>query len=286
MRKYLKLMRVHHYIKNLLIFLPLIFSKRFFEIELLKNATIGFLSFSLMTSSVYIINDISDADKDRMHSTKCKRPIASGEVSVRKAWLLTVVLIVLSVVMNLFVTGDYAGGLIYMVAYFLLNIAYSLRLKNIPILDVTVLASGFLLRLLYGSSVTEITISTWFCLTMILGSFYLALGKRRNELIREGADKREVLKLYSYNFLDKNMYMCLCLAIVFYSLWTIDNSFGENLKLVWTVPLVLFIGFKYSLNIERDSDGDPTEVILGDKVLITMVALYAAITGGILYGIV
>lgn len=285
MKIYFKLMRVHHYIKNLLIFFPLVFSKRMFESNLLLKTIIAFISFSFASSFVYIINDIKDAKKDRMHSTKCKRPIASGEVKVSFALFLAVFLIFAVVIINTLILKVSFPAVLCIFIYVAINILYTLGLKQIPILDVAVLAVGFFLRLLYGALITGIEISNWFYLTTILGSLYLGFGKRRNEIKMEGNDKRDVLKLYSYDFLDKNMYMCLSLAIVFYSLWTIDtlNKYGGIL--VWTIPLLVLICMKYSFNIEKGGDGDPTEVILRDKILLGMVLLYGVLMFIVLYGI-
>jgi len=285
MKSYIKLMRIHHWIKNLLIFLPLLFSKRVFEVELLKNAVIGFISFSLITSCVYIMNDIYDIDKDRLHSTKCKRPIASGEISIKNAWLLNCILMVVAICLDFLLLSAFDDSLVLQILYLGINLAYSVKLKNIPLLDVTILTSGFLIRLLYGSAVTGIELSTWFYLTTMMGSFYLALGKRRNELVKEGDEKRKVLSLYTYNFLDKNMYMCLALTVVFYSLWATisDTALLYNNYLVFTVPIVFLICIKYSMNIEGESDGDPVEVLLNDKALILLCGVYATIIFAILY---
>lgn len=285
MKPYLRLMRIHHYIKNLLIFLPLCFSKRMFETGLLLRTFIAFISFSFISSFVYIINDIKDAPIDRMHSTKCKRPIASGDVKISLALTIASVLLILAVIINVFVLKSPFSAILYLLIYVVTNLLYSFGLKQIPILDVAILAVGFLLRLLYGGMITGIEISNWFYLTTILGSLYLGFGKRRNEIKTEGTDKRVVLKHYTYDFLDKNMYMCLSLAIVFYSLWTIDATNKNSSILIWTIPLLVLICIKYSFNIEKGGEGDPTEIILKDKTLMGMILLYAIIMFLILYGI-
>ena len=137
-----------------------------------------------------------------------------------------------------------------------------------------------------GFNVTGIEISKWLYLTIIAMSFYLGLGKRRNELLKQKGNSRKVLKYYNQGFLDKNMYMCLALTIAFYSLWSVDPITIErvsNTDLVWTVPFVILICMKYSLNIEGNSDGDPVEVVLKDKALLAMLAIYGVITVGIIY---
>lgn len=286
MKKYLKLMRVHHYLKNVLIFLPLVFSQNLFDLTLLRKTILGFLSFSILSSIVYIINDIQDVEKDRKHPTKCKRPIASGAVSVRNAYILAIVIAIVGITLNYFACGSNIWGWIFVLLYVGLNFAYSMGLKNLPIIDITILVSGFLLRVLYGAAVTSIQVSNWLYLTVIAMSFYLGLGKRRNELDTQGSKSRKVLKFYNHDFLDKNMYMCLGLTIVFYSLWCVDGTTiarYSNSNIVWTVPLVMLICMKYSLDVEGNSDGDPVSVLLKDKILMGMVFLYVLIVLLIIY---
>jgi len=286
MKKYLKLMRIHHYLKNVLIFLPLIFSQNLFDGNLFKKTILGFLSFSILSSIVYVINDIQDVEKDRRHSTKCKRPIASGAVSVKSAYTLIIIISIIGVLLNYLACGLNFKAWALVIMYIGFNFAYSMGFKNLPIIDITILVSGFLLRVLYGSAITNIEVSKWLYLTVIAMSFYLGLGKRRNELKTEGDKTRKVLKYYNHGFLDKNMYMCLGLTIVFYSLWCVDPITIQrysNSNIVWTVPLVMLICMKYSLNIEGDSDGDPVSVLLKDKILIGMVLLYSVILLFIIY---
>lgn len=285
MKKYLKLMRTHHYIKNLLVLATLACSGHLFNIEKLFSALIAFASFCLLSSVVYIINDIRDKEKDRNHPTKGKRPVSAGEISVKNAWCLAAVLFVLSLVCNYFVF-DLKSSLLLLL-YFILNVAYSFGLKNVPIIDITILASGFLIRLLYGAFVTDIEVSKWLCLIVIAVAFYFSLGKRRNELRQlGGSETRAVLQSYSVSFLDKSMGMCLTLANVFYALWSMDSktiAFYNNQYLIFTVPIVLLITMKYSMTVEGDSDGDPVEVLLHDKILLLLCGIYAATMFFILY---
>ena len=272
---FLKLLRVKHYIKNALIFFPLFFSKRIFEMPLLLKTIGGFAAFSLIASVIYIINDIRDVEENRAHPTKCNRPIAYGAIKVSSAIITAVLLFVLAIVIHYMCVGLQWSGWALLLAYFGLNLGYSFGLKRIPLVDVTVLAAGFLLRMLYGSAITGIPLSAWLCLTTVVASFYLGFGKRRNEFNMDLDNKRQVLSAYSYAFLDKSMHMCMILALVFYSLWTLDVSNAPNAALIWTVPFLLLIVLKYNLNIEKNTDGDPTEVIFKDPVLLIMIALYA-----------
>ncbi|MDR1565038.1 MAG: decaprenyl-phosphate phosphoribosyltransferase [Oscillospiraceae bacterium] len=286
MLKYLKLFRLKHYIKNLLVFLPLIFGGQLLGSKAI-NSLWGFIAFGLISSAVYIINDIRDAEKDRQHPTKRNRPIASGAISAKRAAALVPVLVILALGLNYLATGFEWLTYAIPLAYLALNIAYSFGLKNIPIIDITILASGFLLRLIYGAALTDIAISKWLYLTVIAASFYLALGKRRNELIKHSGDAtRNVLAYYNKGFLDKNMYLCMALAVTFYSLWSIDSVTTQrvgNQNLIWTVPIVLLICMKYSMVIEGSSDGDPVEVLLGDKLLLGLIAVLAAVIGAVIY---
>ena len=273
MIKYLKLIRVKHWIKNFLIFLPLIFSKNI-NIDNIKLVILGFISFSLASSAIYIINDIKDKEKDSKHPTKKNRPIASGAISVNNALLVMVILLLMTIGILIYLSLDNYFISLYIIGYVLLNIMYSMKLKNIPLLDVTILALGFLIRVLYGGALINVEVSSWLFLTVLSISFYLGLGKRRNELkVQEKVgNTRNVLKYYNKEFLDKNMYMCLCMTIIFYSLWCQDLNYEY---IMWTVPLVILICMKYSLNIESNSSGDPVEVVFKDKVLIVLALVYA-----------
>ena len=284
--KYIKLARPHHWIKNVLVLLPLLCSGQFLEWERLRHALWGFLAFSLLASAIYCINDIRDRDKDRNSTTKCHRPIASGAVTVPKALVFCGGLLLGALGCGYLAAGLEPGCWLAFGAYFVLNLGYSLGLKNMPLIDIAILVSGFLLRILYGGAVTDIVLSKWLCLTVMAASFYLGLGKRRGEIRGQKGDTRAVLRYYSESFLDKNMYMCLALAVIFYALWTVDaltvaRVGSENL--VWTVPLVILICMKYSLAVEGESDGDPVEVLLHDRLLLGLALLLAVIVIAVIY---
>lgn len=285
MNRYLKLMRVHHYMKNLLVFAALVCSGQLFVPAKLCADVLGFFAFCATSSAIYIINDIRDCEKDRRHPTKCRRPIASGAVSVCNAIILAVVLFVLAA---LFIAPVFKlSAALLLLLYIVLNLAYSFGIKNVPIADITVLAAGFVIRVIYGAQLTEIIISNWLYLAVFAMSFYLALGKRRGELIQVAdGDTRSVLKAYPLDFLNRNMTMCLTLGNVFYALWSMDQvttAFYHNRLLIFTVPIVLLITLKYSLTIDTASDGDPVEVLIHDRALLLLVLLYLAVMLGILY---
>jgi 4-hydroxybenzoate polyprenyltransferase len=260
----------------------------FFHIPHILSTTFGFVCFSLLSSIVYILNDIKDIEKDRKHSTKCRRPLASGKIPVHHA-LVSIVTLSLMLVGLLALLSNrnplYNFNSIGLLAvYMLLNIGYSWGLKNIPIVDVTILASGYVIRVLFGALIIGVDISVWLYLVITMGAYYLGLGKRRNEIAGNEKEKRAVMQFYSHNFLDKNMYLCQALCIVFYALWSIDSvAVLHTSGFIYTIPLILIILLKYSLNIETDSDGDPTSVLLHDKVLILLCAMYVICAFCILY---
>ncbi len=270
MKNILKLMRVKHWLKNGLIFLPIVFAKELFNLDILLKTIPGFFAFCFLSSSIYILNDACDKEKDQNHPTKKMRPIASGAVSLKMAYGLMGVLFIGSCVLNVLTFSGYQGW-ISLGVYFAVNIGYSFGLKNVPILDVFLLVSGFFVRVFYGSAIAVVPISNWMYLTIIMISFYMGLGKRRNELLKNnGKETRGVLKYYNYAFLDKFMYLFLTLAIVFYSLWCVADTTvaGLGSNVIWTVPLVVAICMKYSLTVEGNSDADPVNVLLKDKVLL------------------
>lgn len=156
-----------------------------------------------------------------------------------------------------------------------MNVLYSKGLKNIPIIDVMILAFGFVLRVLYGGALTDTEISNWLFLTVLSICMFAGFGKRRNEMIKNKSQSRKVLQEYTKNFLDKSMYLFLSLALVFYSLWCTNGfRFMETNLLTYSVLFVIFIVLKYALTIEQDSYGDPIDVILKDKTLMVVSTIY------------
>ena len=286
--EYLKLIRIKHYIKNFLIFLPLIFSGNLFEMDLLQKSIIAFIIFCLTSSIVYVINDINDIDKDKMHPEKKNRPLPSGKISITSAYLVCLVLflIISCLIVITYNQINSINLIIVPIGYLILNILYSKLLKHITIIDVFVIVLGFLLRTIYGAIAINIEISNWLYLMIIFLSFYLAFGKRRNEIIQNGTSSRKSLEKYNKDFLDKNMYMCLALAITSYSLWCVDattiNRVGNN-YLIWSILLLMGILFSYSLDIENKSNGDPVEVLLNNKLLLFLILLFCAYLFLVLY---
>lgn len=281
-----RLMRPKHYIKNFLIFVSITFDRNLFNPPVLIRALLGFGAFCLLSSAVYVLNDIRDVEADRQHEVKRNRPIASGAVPIPAAWALSALLFAAALAIHLVSCGNRGGSFFLMLAYFAVNLGYSLGLKHVPFLDIVLLVMGFVLRVVYGAAIVGSSTSAWVYLTVFSLSFYLGLGKRRNELLKGKGGTRKVLQYYSYEFLDKFMYLCLTLAVTFYALWSADSEitskYGTD-KLIWTVPLVIIILMKYSADIESNSYGDPVEVVTHDKVLLALAALFGLVMVGLLY---
>lgn len=281
MMKYIRLLRVKHYIKNFLVMVPVFFSHEMFENGKLKYAIIGVLSFCFMSSAVYINNDLRDVSKDRNHPTKCHRPIASGEVTPRVAKILLGVCVICSFAADCFIPCASSG--VFLLIYLLVNVIYSMGIKDYPIIDIAVLSSGYVIRVLYGGVVTGVEVSNWLFLVVVTCALYLGLGKRRNEFyLGTKPETRIVLRYYSKEYLDKFMYVCTSLIIVFYALWTMESS---DAGMKWTTPYLITILMKYGLSIDSESDGDPVEVLFHDKILLILVFIYILIIIAILYRI-
>lgn len=277
-------MRIKHWLKNMLVFAALVFGGKLFSLKEFYNCGIAFMVFSLAASCVYIINDMEDVEKDRKHPTKCKRPLASGEVSLGAAKSLLIILLLSVFILNYFLLNTILSWGSILV-YILLNLFYSKYGKNIALLDVTILVIGYVLRVYYGAMAIDVEVSGWLYLTVTFIAFYLGLGKRRNELQQLGKESRSVLQYYSKEFLDKNMYMFLGLTIMCYACWCENvNSYRGNGKMLLTVPIVVLICMRYSMDVESNkSDGDPMNVILQDKVLFILALFYIIIIIVILY---
>ena len=272
------LMRPWHVLKNVLVLMPAFFGGRILAAGM---PLLGFVSMSLASSAVYALNDVHDAPRDRLHPEKRSRPVASGEVSPAQAALLAAVCLALSVALPLGF-GAPLLSLWPLLAYVAANLAYSLLgFKDIPIVDVTIVALGFVLRVIYGGLLAGVEVSSWLLLTVMMASYYMALGKRRNELRDTREQTRAVLTRYTYDFLDRQMYLFLTLTVAFYSLWSVDAHTAPHAVL--TVPVVILLLMRYSLVVEGESGGDPIEVILHDRMLLVLAALYAVLMLGLIY---
>ncbi len=286
--KYIKLFRVKHYIKNFLIFLPAFITGGLFDYRLDLRLVLGFLVFSFVSSVIYIINDMRDIESDRRHHMKKNRPLASGAVSIRAAKCSIIVLICLSIWIA-YISGNFWEMLLVPLVYLLINVFYSMGLKNYPIIDVAILSSGYILRLFYGGAIADTGVSTWMFLTMISAALFMGFGKRRGELVSSGSDGRVSLKSYTESFLNQSVTISCALSIVFYSMMCAEQNTivaKRGIDLLWSVPVIVFIVFRYLMDImSGENDGDPVSVILNDKVLmISIVGLAIALFIALYFG--
>lgn len=243
---FLKLIRPHHYVKNLFVFLPLLFAGKITEAAMLIDAGWAFLSFCLISSSVYIFNDIMDREEDRVHPENRTRPIAAGLIRVSHGYILDL-LFTLGALIIAYLNG--IELLLVILGYKLLNILYSLILKRIPIFDVMILALGFVLRLYAGSVSTEVPLTEWIIIMTFLLSMLIGLGKRRNDVLfmeQEGIALRLSVKHYNSGYLNYGMVILSSVIIVAYIMYTLDpvtvRRFGDNdlfITAFWVVAGIL-----------------------------------------------
>lgn len=280
-------LRVKHYIKNALVFLPLVFSMNLMDLASLAQATLIFVAFCAASSGIYVVNDILDAPKDRLHPRKKLRPIASGAMEPRAGAVLAAVCIVVG--FALAGSVNLAAALV-LTFYLLINALYSIWLKHIVLVDVFCVMSGFLLRVAAGAVAIGVPLSGWLMLTIMALSLFMAFGKRRGELrllTKNAGYTRGVLSKYSDAFLDRAMYSMLTLSAAFYALWAIDRETVSRVGteyLIWTAPLVIAGLLRYAYRVENGlGDGDPTNVLFADKPLLCIIIAYIVAVGVIVY---
>jgi 4-hydroxybenzoate polyprenyltransferase len=275
----IKTLRVKQWIKNLFVLLALIFTKNYTDSVLTGKAVSGFLLFCFLSSSVYLLNDVLDIEADRKHPIKKRRPIPAGEISIGFALTLAVVLCVFSLVMSYALLGDLF--LLIAVIYTVLNLLYTIVLKHVVIVDVLIIAIGFVLRAMAGAAAINVEISNWLLLCTILLSLFLALSKRRHELVLldEGAQgHRLILKEYSPYLLDQLIGVVTASTLMAYALYTMDAEVQENLgtdKLVFTTPFVIYGIFRYLYLVhKKDQGGDTSEMIVTDRPFALNIVLW------------
>lgn len=279
-------LRPKQWIKNGFVFAALVFDGQLTHGPALARTTLGFLMFCLASSAIYLVNDIRDIEEDRAHPTKRNRPLPSGQISIRTAWLAAA-LLGLGAVYGSFRLGDEFGWIV--LAYILLFLIYSFRLKHVPILDVFAIAAGFVLRV--GGGVALITVerfSPWLYVCTTLLALYIGFGKRRAEiqLLSDAAGQhRRVLDGYTLKYLDYLIVIVSGATIMAYSLYTFSaENLPSNHLMMLTVPFVMYGIFRYLWLIQvEDSGGAPDEVILTDRTLQATVVLWAAAAVAVLY---
>jgi decaprenyl-phosphate phosphoribosyltransferase len=264
-----QLLRVHQYIKNLFVFTPLFFSFDFSGTKF-TEVLIVFVLFSLLASSVYIFNDLMDIEEDKQHPEKRLRPLASGKVS-QKIAILMIVLISLSTFIVAFVFNETLFFILLF--YFILNIAYSLRLKHIAIVDIFIIAIGFVLRVFAGASVLEEPLSMWIIIMTFLLALFLALAKRRDDILlaKEGKQVRKNIDGYNEAFINTAMTLMAGVVIVAYILYTVSTSVMQRFETEYlylaTFFVILGILRYMQITFVEEQSGSPTKMVLKDKFL-------------------
>ncbi|MGZ9586207.1 decaprenyl-phosphate phosphoribosyltransferase [Paenibacillus marinisediminis] len=266
-------MRPKQWTKNLLVFAALIFSVNNVKYDSLFLALIGFVCFCIISSCVYILNDYLDRDSDKLHPEKKYRPIASGMLSANKALFTGIVLFGITCSISFYI--NYLFGLIILI-YFLLNVAYSIKIKHVVILDVMTIAIGFVLRAVGGAIIIDVKLTPWFLICTLLLALFLATSKRRHELYllsENGKNHRKVLNHYSFEFIDQMNSIVITATIISYALFTFTS--GHTIHLMWTLPFVLYGIFRYLYLIHiKNEGGAPDKILFEDKPLLITVALF------------
>jgi 4-hydroxybenzoate polyprenyltransferase len=275
MLPYIKLIRPKHWVKNLFVLIPPFFAGKFFDYHLYPRLALGFAAFSLAASSVYILNDFRDRETDRMHPLKSKRPLASGSAKTSMSLMLMAILLAFALVLAFWLEFSF---FLLLVAYLVINVAYSMGLKDIPILDIILVASGFLFRVYSGSLITHIPTSHWLALMIMLLSLFLALAKRRDDLVI-GKDKnvlRKSSRQYNLEFVNSCLTLFAGVIVVCYIMYTVTPEVTERLKSQWLFTTTIFViaGVMRYLQIAfvEQNSGSPTSVLLKDRFMLITLA--------------
>ncbi|MEX1248574.1 MAG: decaprenyl-phosphate phosphoribosyltransferase [Anaerolineales bacterium] len=274
----IKNMRPKQWSKNLLIFAGLVFDRQLTYLPALERTVIGFALFCLLSSSIYLINDIIDIDNDRKHPKKKYRPLASGALPLNVAWVAAIVFIAIAIGVGYWLSPIFALACL---AYALLNLGYSLWLKHQPVIDVLVLASFYVLRVWAGVSLIVVQrFSPWIYVFTTFLALFLGIGKRRTEIMRNkpGSHARRVLEGYTVTYLEQLLLIVLSLAIVTYSLYTfLAPNLPENHAMMLTIPFVIFGFFRYLYLVQVKNTGEaPEEILFTDRPLQADLLLWGA----------
>lgn len=268
MKSYLKLLRISHWIKNLFLFLPLFFSGQFIEhADSILPLLIGFLCFSLTASVVYIINDLKDVEEDRLHPEKKHRPFAAGSITTTTGIILAIIILGISISAAYLLKPQF---LLVVGIYFILNLAYSLKLKHVPLLDISIIAVGFVLRVVAGGVIPGIFVSHWILIMTFLLALFLGLAKRRDDVkifMESGKKMRKSIDGYNLEFINAGMVLMGGVTIVSYIMYTLSDEvvrrLGNNLYLT---SLFVILGVLRYLQITfvKENSGNPTKILLKD----------------------
>jgi len=273
--------------KNLFVFAALIFAREFFTVSLLLKTVGAFFAFCLVSGAFYIFNDLHDREEDRAHPKKSQRPIASGEIRPGEALVLFFLLAVIGLTGAFFLERNFflAVGI-----YFLLQLAYTLRLKQVVILDIFMIAAGFVIRVVAGGLVIAVPISSWLLICTTLLALLLSMGKRRHEITvlqDRASEHRPILKEYSPYLLDQMIAVVTASTLIAYCLYTISEEtvkkFGTS-NLIWTAPFVLYGIFRYLYLLHlKGKGGSPEEIIIQDKPMLLNIVLWIGAVILVLY---
>ena len=282
----IKTMRPRQWTKNVFVFAALVFDKQLFNAEAFLHTLAGFTLFCLISSCVYIFNDLADMEADRQHPEKKNRPIASGKLPVSAAWMAGIAFVIITLGLSYLLAPAFA---LVVASYFILNLAYSNSLKHVAILDVLIISLGFVLRV--GAGVTLIAVerfSPWLYIVMFLLSLFLGFGKRRAELalLAHGAGShRKVLDGYTLPLLDQYILIVSGTTIVAYSLYTFSApNLPENHSMMLTIPFMVYAIFRYLYLIEvKHAGGAPEEVLLSDRPFQIAMVLWALTVLAVFY---
>lgn len=280
-------LRPKQWFKNLLVFAGLVFSRNLFDPTNFLRSLGGFVAFCLLSGAVYLVNDLVDVENDRLHPLKRFRPIASGRLTPGAARVAAAVAAALALIGGFVL--DWRFGVIGL-AYFLMQLAYSFKLKHMVVLDVMTVAAGFALRAVAGTVLVHVTISSWLFVCTILFALFIALAKRRHELVfleDGGTTHRAVLENYSQTLLDQMMAVATSSTVIAYCLYTIAPEtvakFGTH-NLILTVPFVLYGIYRYLYLVYRkEMGGAPERVLLTDVPLMVDVLLWMGSVVAVLY---
>ena len=280
-------LRPHQWVKNVLVFGGLVFSHSLTNPTSVLLSLHAFFTFCFASSAVYLLNDLNDLEEDRRHPEKRHRPLAAGELSPTTV-VTTMVLLTIASIGNAFLIETGFG--IILVLYLLMNVAYSLQLKHAVILDVMIIAMGFVLRAVSGAVVIGVEVSPWLVLCTLTLALLVGFGKRRNELIvlkQDAANHRVCLEAYSQQFLDVMMTISAAAAVVTYALYALAEEtvarFGSH-GLVLTTPFVIYGVFRYLFLIyQRAEGGDPARLFVRDRPMILNSALWVIVACLVIY---
>ena len=282
----IRTMRPRQWAKNVFIFAALVFDLKLLQVAPLIRTLAGFVLLCLASSTIYLVNDLADVEQDRRHPTKRLRPIAAGKLSIRTATVASIGMATATLIASFALNASF--GLIVL-AYIVINVLYSFRLKHIPIIDVLIVAAGFVLRVGGGVSLIHVVrFSPWLYVVTTLGALFIGFGKRRAEMVMlqdEANSHRRVLDGYTIPYLDQLLVIVSAITIIAYSLYTFSaENLPRNHLMMLTIPFVIYGVFRYLYLIHvEDAGGAPEELFLSDRPLLVTIALWGLTAVGILY---